>query len=151
MYENSFWKSFLLWLKFLQVWCAWLCYIFLAEGFFSTMEKLEMAKRIIWKCEKNAIWYRNAYCQLVILLLSKNQMSKNISHLEMDIFPHFKFFHNRRKCFMLGFADGLIDETCSLQFSFKQNQKIFYADIRCIWNFLFLKNEKIIWVPLYLA
>ena len=83
--------------------------------------------------------------------VSKNQMSKNKSNLEMDIFPHFKFFHNRRKCFMLGFSDGLIDETCSLQFSFKQNQKIFYADIRCIWNFLFLKNEKIIWVPLYLA
>ena len=43
----------------------------------------------------------------------------------MDIFPHFKFFHNRRKCFMLGFADGLIDETCSLQFSFKQTKKYF--------------------------
>ena len=69
----------------------------------------------------------------------------------MDSFPHFKFFHNRKKRFMLSFADGLIDESCNLQFSFKQNQKIFYADIRCIWNFLFLKHEKIIRVPLYLA
>ena len=104
-----------------------------------------------YKCEnvkKIAIWFRNAFCQLGILLLSKNQMSKKIP---MEIFSHFKFFHNRRKCFMLGFAAGLIDETCNLQFSFKQNQKIFYADIPCIWNFSFLKHEKIIRVPLYLA
>ena len=69
----------------------------------------------------------------------------------MDSFPHFNFFHNKKRRFMLSFADGLIDESCNLQFSFKQNQKIFYADIRCIWNFLFLKHEKIIRVPLYLA
>ena len=116
------------------------------------MAKLEMAEIIDVKMWKKC--HLIPKCLLPVgypILLSKNQMSKNKSNLEMDIFPHFKFFNNRRKWFMLGFSDGLIDETCNLQLSFKQNQKIFYADIRCIWNFLFLKHEKIIRVSLYLA
>ena len=41
----------------------------------------------------------------------------------MDSFPHFKFFHNRKKRFMLSFADGLIDESCNLQFSSNKTKK----------------------------
>ena len=131
----------------------------IASTFLSKTLKWFICYRKTWNgrkynCEnvkKNAIWFQMPFASLGILRLAKNQMSKKKSHLEMDIFTYFKFFQYKRKCFMLGFAAGLIDETCNLQFSFKQNQKIFYADIRCIWNFSFLKHEKIIRVPFYLA
>ena len=107
------------------------------------MAKLETSKNINVKMEnvKKKLPFDSemifASWVSLSILLSKNQMSKNMSHFVNGYFSHFPFFHNRRKGFMLGFAAGLIDETCNLQLSFKQNQKIFYADIRCIWNFFF--------------
>ena len=58
------------------------------------MAKLEMAENIDVK-----ICHLIPKCRLLVgypILLSKNQMSKNKSNLEMDIFPHFKFFHTVR-------------------------------------------------------